>query len=134
MSICPNDYPWITCHIKSFIRKRRRIYNNFKKATILHFWNQFNTLRNKITNLTRKSKQEYFDKLEYSLNNKNLNSKLFWNTSKELLKLGKTQQNIHTLSLNTESAETDLQKAKKLNKYFTSQTVVDDNNKTLPRP
>ena len=100
----------------------------------MHFWNQFNTLRNKITNLTRKSKQDYFDKLEYSLNNKNLNSKLFWNTSKELLKLGKTQQNIRTLSLNTESAETDLQKAKKLNKYFTSQTVVDDNNKTLPRP
>ena len=30
--------------------------------------------------------------------------------------------------------KTDLQKANMLNKYFSSQSVVDDNNKTLPRP
>ena len=32
--IRPNDYPWITCFIKSLIRKRRRLYRKFKRQTI----------------------------------------------------------------------------------------------------
>ena len=95
--------------------------------------NKFKTLRNKIIGLIRKSKQDYFDKLENTLNNENLNSKLFWKTSKQLLKLGKTQQNIPTLVLNNETAETDLQKANMLNNYFSSQSVVDDKNNCMTR-
>ena len=108
-----------------------------RKQTIkvmLHFWNKFKTLPNKIIGLIRKSKQDYFDKLENTLNNENLNSKLFWKTSKQLLKLGKTQQNIPTLVLNNETAETGLQKANMLNNHFSSQSVVDDKNKCLPHP
>ena len=133
VNIRPSDYPWITCHIKSLIRKRRRIYNKFKKTNTIYFWNQFKVLRNKITNLIRKSKQDYFDKLESMFTNDNLNAKLFWKTSKQLLGLGKTTSNIPTLSLNNEYAETDLQKANMLNKYFSSQSIVDDNNKSLPQ-
>ena len=65
--------------------------------------------------------------------NDNLNAKLFWKTSKQLLGLGKTTNNTPTLSLNNEYAETDLQKANMLNKYFSSQSIVDDNNKSLPQ-
>ena len=38
------------------------------------------------------------------------------------------------MSLNDEYAETDYQKANMLNKYFSSQSVVNDNNKSLPPP
>ena len=108
-------------------------YNKlFKKTNILHFWNKSKILRNTFTNLIRRSKQEYFDKVENTLYNENPNSKLFWKISKQLLRLGKTSQSIPTLCLNNESAETDSQKANILNKYFSSQSVVDDNNKTLP--
>ena len=65
--------------------------------------------------------------------NDNLNAKLFWKTFKQLLRLGKTTNNIPTFSLNNEYAETDLQKANMLNKYFSSQSIVDDNNKSLPQ-
>ena len=34
--------------------------------------------------------------------------------------------------MNNEHAESDLQKANRLNNFFTSQTIVDDSNKTLP--
>ena len=34
--------------------------------------------------------------------------------------------------MNNEHAESDLQKANMLNNFFTSQTIVDDSNKTLP--
>ena len=66
--------------------------------------------------------------------NENLNSKLFWKTSKQLLGLDKTSQTIPSLSLNNEYAETDLQEAQMLNNYFSSQSVVDDKDKSLPPP
>ena len=134
VNIYPNDYPWITSYIKYQIRKRKRLYNKFKQTNMLHVWNKFKITRNKVIGLIRKSKRDYFDKLEYQLNNENLNSKLFWKTSKQLLKLEKSQQNIPTLILDNEIAETDLQKANMLNKYFSSQSTVDDNNKNLPLP
>ena len=65
----------------------------------------------------------------------NPNSKSFWKTSKQLLKIGKICQNdVPTLKLNDEFAETDLQKAEMLNKYFASQSYVNDDNKVLPQP
>ena len=134
VNIRPNDYPWITCHIKSLIRKRRRVYNKFKKTNNLHFWNQFKVIRNNVIDLIRKSKQNYFDRLENVFSNENLSSKLFWKTSKQLLGLEKTNKNIPTLSLNNEYAETDYQKANMLNEYFSSQSDIDDQNKSLPPP
>ena len=134
VNIRPSDYPWITCHIKSLIRKRRRIYNKLKKKKNLRFWDQFKVVRNNVTNLVRKSKQNYFDKIENMFSNENLNSKLFWKTSKQLLGLDKTSQTIPSLSINNEYAETDLQKAQMLNNYFSSQSVVDDKDKSLPPP
>ena len=64
----------------------------------------------------------------------NSNSKLFWKTLKQLLKIGKISQNVPTLKLNDEVAETVLQKAEMLNKYFASQSYVNDDNKVLPQP
>ena len=89
VNIRPTDYPWITSHIKSLIRKRRRVYNKFKKTNNVYFWTQFKVIRNNVIDLIRKSKQNYFDKLENIFSNENLNSKLFWKTSKQLLGLGK---------------------------------------------
>ncbi|MCG8046087.1 MAG: reverse transcriptase family protein, partial [Candidatus Thiodiazotropha taylori] len=132
VTIRPNDHPWITCHIKSLIRKRRRIYNKFKKTNNQYFWNRFKTIRNTVINLTRKSKQDYFNKLETMLTDATLNSKLFWKTSKQILGLKKSTQIIPTLNFNNEYAETDLQKANMLNEYFSSISVVDDHNTLLP--
>ena len=57
--IRPNDYPWITCFIKSLIRKRRRLYRKFKKTNKMHHWIRFKALRNKVVNHVRKSKTEW---------------------------------------------------------------------------
>ena len=100
----------------------------------MHFWNQFKVIRNNVIDLIRKSKQNYFDRLENVFSNENLSSKLFWKTSKQLLGLEKTNKNIPTLSLNNEYAETDYQKANMLNEYFSSQSDIDDQNKFLPPP
>lgn len=132
ITVRPNDHPWITCHIKNIIRKRKRAYRKFKRNSNNYLWNRYKILRNTVTKEIRKSKQEYFDKLETLINNENSSSKLFWKTSKQILKLEKSSNNVPTLALNNEYAETDLQKANMLNKYFVSQSVVSDENKTLP--
>ena len=111
----------MTCHIKSLIRKRRRVHNKIQENKYHIFWNQFKVLRHKITNLIWKSKQDYFDKLENMFINENYNSKLFWKTSKQLLRLGKTTNNIPRFR---STMNMPRQKANMLNKYFSSQSIV----------
>ena len=61
VTIKPDDQPWITCHIKNLIRKRKRTYRQFKKTNNMHFWTKYKQLRNKANNTARKSKKDYFD-------------------------------------------------------------------------
>lgn len=98
----------------------------------MHHWNRFKTLRNKVINLIRTSKTEYYDKLETTINTEKPNSKLFWKTSKQILKINNSTHSTPTLIYNNETAETDIEKATMLNDYFASQSVGNDNNKPLP--
>ena len=132
VTIKPSDHPWITCHIKNMIRKRKRTFRQFKKTNINHYWLKYKTIRNNVVKEIRQSKQQYFDKLDQLLSSENIDSKLFWKTSKQLLNLNKSSGSIPTLKLNSNIAENDKQKAELLNHYFTSQTMVDDANKELP--
>ena len=85
----PNESPWITCHIKSLIRKYRRIFRQFKKTKLDYFWGKYKLARNKVVKEIRNSKQEYFDKLDRLLSSDNHEPKLFWKTSKQVLNLKK---------------------------------------------
>ena len=78
------------------------------------------------------SKTNYFDKLEDILSKENVNSKLFWKPSKQILGVSKTSHSIPTLKLDNKFAENNADKANMLNEYFSSQFVVNDINKTLP--
>ena len=78
------------------------------------------------------SKTNYFDKLEDILSKENVNSKLFWKTSKQILGVSKTSHTIPTLKLDNKFAENNADKANMLNEYLSSQSVVNDINKTLP--
>ena len=78
------------------------------------------------------SKTNYFDKLEDILSKENVNSKLFWKTSKQILCVSKTPHTIPTLKLDNKFAENIADKANMLNEYFSSQSVVNDISKTLP--
>ena len=60
----------------------------------------------------------YYDKLERQLSTENLNSRLFWKTSKQLLNIDKHSASIPTLFFNGDYAEDDAQKANMLNNYF----------------
>ena len=132
ITVRPNDPPWITCYIKRLIRKRKLAFRQHKKTNNIHYWNKYKTLQNKVISELRKSKQTYHDNLDKLLSSSYCNSKTFWKISKQILNTGKTSTSIPTLHHNSTYAESDLEKAKMLNAYFSSQSVVDDKNTQLP--
>ena len=133
VTIRPKDHPWITC-IRNLIRKRKRMFRKYKKTYVNDLRDKFKVIRNKVVNEIRKSKKEYFDKLEQLLSNESASSKVFWKASNQIPNLDKTSKNIPTLIFNGETAEDDYQKSNMLNNYFTSQSHINDDNKTLPAP
>ena len=92
VTIRPKDHPWITCRIRNLIRKRKRIFRKYKKTYDNNLRDKFKAIRNKVVNEIRKSKKEYFDKLEQLLSNESASSKISWKTSKQILNLNKHQQ------------------------------------------
>ena len=132
VTIRPTEHPWITCHIKNLIRKRKRNFRKFKRTTNPLHLEHYKTLRNKVVSEIRKSKKDYFDKLDNLLSSETTDSKLFWKTSKQMLNIGKSNHDIPMLFMNNECAETDIQKTNMLNNYFSSQATLDDDNRPLP--
>ncbi|MCG7864733.1 MAG: hypothetical protein JAY74_00010, partial [Candidatus Thiodiazotropha taylori] len=132
VTIRPSTHPWITSHIRQLIRKRKHIFRQFKRTSDNQYWDKYKYIRNKIVSDIRKSKNDYFDKLDALLSTETSNMKLFWKTSKQLLNVSKSSSSIPTLVLNNEYAEDDHQKANMLNTYFTSQAVVTDDCRPLP--
>ena len=132
-TVRPDEHPWITSQIRRLIRKRERTYRKFKRTSNIVLWEKYKTIRNKIVSSIRKSKNEYFEKLDLILSSGTTNMKLFWKTSKQLLNTRKSTSTIPTLNLNNEHAETDIQRATMLNDYFTTQSTVIDDNRPLPQ-
>ncbi|MCG8113232.1 MAG: reverse transcriptase domain-containing protein, partial [Candidatus Thiodiazotropha taylori] len=132
ITVKASDLPWVTCRIKHLIRKRKRTFRQYRKTNNIRFWYEYKTIRNAVVNELRKSKKEYYDKLDRLLSSDGCDPKLFWKTSKQILNIQKSTIKIPTLSMNQEYAESDMQKANMLNKFFTSQTNLNDANKPLP--
>ena len=63
-TIRPAEHPWITCHIRNLIRKRKRTYKKFKRTLNANLWEKYKIIRNKIVSLIRKSRNDYFEKLD----------------------------------------------------------------------
>ena len=110
------------------------MFRKYKKTYDNSLRDKFKVIKNKVVNEIRKSKKEYFDKLEELLSNESASSKIFWKTSKQILNLVKTSTTIPKLIFSDEIAEDGYQKSNMLNNYFASQSHINYDNKTLPAP
>ena len=108
--------------------------HHLKRTSDFSYWVKYKHIRNKVISAIRKSKIDYFDKLDDLLATETSNMKLFWKTSKQLLNLSESSSNIPTLVLNNEYAENGIHKANMLNNYFASQAFVTDDTPALTRP
>ena len=79
----------------------------------------------------RKPKKEFIDSLEYKLKNTNLSSKDYWKTLRSFIK--PTQNtSISPLFHDDICYSENSDKANILNDFFIAQTILDDQNTTIP--
>ena len=52
-----SDPPWITKNIKRLLRKKKRLYNKYKKSNNINHFETYKRFRNLVTNEIRKSKK-----------------------------------------------------------------------------
>lgn len=76
--------PWITPGIKTSIKIKNKLYKKYLKSRSIYDFTKYKYYRNKISQLLRTSKQDYYQKY-FQINNKNM--KNIWCGIKELINL-----------------------------------------------
>lgn len=132
ITVRPNEPEWITSNIKQQIRKRKRLFRYAKRNNNENAWRHFKQKRNQVTDLIRRAKKQYFDKLSMDLKTSSTNSKTWHKISSKFLKFDSNQAPIPCLETDDDIIENDLEKANLLNKHFIEQSTVNDNNAKLP--
>ncbi|MCG8047724.1 MAG: reverse transcriptase domain-containing protein [Candidatus Thiodiazotropha endolucinida] len=131
IKIRPFDPPWLNAILKRKIRKRKRAYKKAKRTNQERHWTKFKNLRNEVTDLLRKSKQSYFDKIAEKLTSKSLSPKDWWATLKTFITTT-YKSSIPPLESNGHVFTDEHDKANLFNNFFQSQTILDDANANLP--
>ena len=129
--IRPSDPPWLTSYLKQYIRKRKRAYRRAKRTNLASHWDKFRRLRNKAISVLRDSKKTFYDKISDKLKSESLCSKDLWSTLKSIINQN-TKSQIPPLESNGLIYTDEKEKANLLNQFFQSQTVLDEQNVSLP--
>ena len=73
--IRPDDKPWYDSEIRSLSRKRDRLKRKFKKSSNLNILARYKFYRNKVNNLKRHAKEQFYNNLELSISDFHSNDK-----------------------------------------------------------
>ena len=126
-----SDPPWLTNNIKKMMRKRKRLYDKYKRSNNIVDFENFKQIRNRVTNEIRKSKHKQTDNLAQTLANNTSEPKDWWKTLKQFIKPDHCSS-FPPLIKNEDIYSEDMDKANLLNQLFAEQTHLDETNSTLP--
>ena len=131
IKIRKSDPAWLTNNIKRLMRKRKRLYDKYKRSKVNTDFENYKNVRNKVTYEIRKSKKYQIEKLTEKLESNNLNQKDWWRTLKTFIK---PEQSLTVPPLRKDDIihTNDKDKANILNQFFTEQSTLDDSNASLP--
>ena len=107
------------------MRKRNRFYRKYKTSKTVQNYSNFKKIRNDVTSLLLKSKQDYTESLANRLVSSNLSSKDYWNTLKIFIKPAQSSSEIPPLHQNGCYVTDSTEKANLLNEFFIQQTSCD---------
>ena len=131
IKVKPLDPPWLTSFLKRHIRKRKRAFRKAKRTYLESHLKSFRKLRNKVTTLIRDSKKSFNDKLADKLKSSTTTTKDWWSTLKIFINPNSSSSfPPHEYDNNIYTDESD--KANILNKYFQSQTMLNETNAVPP--
>ena len=131
VKIRQSDPSWLTSEIKKMIRKRKRLYKQYKRSKCSADFENYKHLRNKTIAEIRQSKQLEIDKLAAKLRNNDIKPKDWWKTLKHFLKPDQSTSLPllhHDNAVFTEEPD----KASLLNDCFVGQTNLDESQASLP--
>ena len=131
VTIRPKDAPWMHNDIRKAIRDRKKIHKKAKISKSEQDWANFREQRNKVNDLVKNAKINYFKKLATSLQQGNLKTKQWWKITKQFLKQNK-DSDIPVIIQNGEHYNSPTEKANILNQYFCKQSSIDDSHASLP--
>ena len=73
--IRPDDKPWYDSEIRCVFIKRDRLKRKFKKSSNLNILARYKFYRNKVNNLKRHAKEQFYNSLELSISDFHSNDK-----------------------------------------------------------
>ena len=126
-----SDPPWLNTNIKRLLRKKKRLYDKYKKSKNVNHFERYKHYRNLTTNEIRKSKKDVINKLTEKLKNQNTRPKDWWKTLKHFIKPDQTHT-IPPLHKDGQTYSDEFDKANILNNFFIDQTLLDDSQANLP--
>ena len=135
VTVRPNDQPWYNNSIRRESRKRDRLKRKASRANNPYLWCKYKTTRNKVNNMIKKAKEDFYGNLE-NIDFKYNDQKQFWKCVRYFMKNNTT--NVippllkHDRLGNSEVIFEDMEKATVLNEYFTEITNLNDTDVNLP--
>ncbi|MCG8097314.1 MAG: hypothetical protein JAZ17_27465 [Candidatus Thiodiazotropha endolucinida] len=136
--IRPNDKPWYDSEIRRVSRKRDRLKRKFNKSGNANTLVRYKFFRNKVNNLKRHAKEQFYNNLEFSISDFHTNDKKqFWKVVRHFVKSNSSSASIPPLNSFPVTGQNEFcfssdDKAELLNEYFTSISTVNDENVELP--
>ena len=140
VTIRPNDKPWYNSDIRTHSRQRDRLKTKALKTNRTVDWTKYRHSRNKVNNLKKYAKEQYFSNMEDLIaDSSKTNPKLYWKLLKQLVKSNKKCEIIPPLQTTSDNGDVtyhfnDIDKANCLNDYFVSISSIseDQDNTRLP--
>ena len=132
VTVRKHDPPWMNNIIRKAIRRRNRAHKRAKKLNSPDHWEKFRKFRNKVVNAIRKEKSVYYDKLIEKLCSQRNNVKEWWKLASKVTGFKSKDPNIPPIIVNDALVDDGVQKAEAFNAYFSSQSRIVDDNKSLP--
>ena len=129
--IRPSEPTWMNSSIKKLIRKRKRAFRKAKRSQSPAHWAKFKQIRNDVVTAIRQSKKSLLDNLANKLKNNTLTSRDWWTTLKSFISPD-NKSSIPPLDQDGTIYSEDFDKANVLNDFFCEQTMLNDENVSLP--
>ena len=112
-----SDPPWLNKIIKKLMRKRKRLFDKYKRTNNLNDFERYKQVRNRVTGEIRKSKKIQLDKLSDKLKNSSTGPKDWWRTLKGFIKPSKTSS-VSPLNVDGKIYSDDKEKVNLLNNFL----------------
>ncbi|VDI64806.1 Hypothetical predicted protein [Mytilus galloprovincialis] len=116
ITVRKNEPPWLTNDVKKKIRKKNRIHRKAKKYNNPSDWSKFKKIRNEVTSLIRKSKEEYNNNLIKKIMNSSPSTTNWWKTVKQISGLKANDASVPPLMVNNNLIFDEIEKANEFNR------------------